>query len=77
MPLVLTEQQGQLRDSARDFLADRSPVSRLRALRDQRGDLGYDPQLWKQFAEMGFTGMCVPEAFGGLGLGQVEAGVVT
>ena len=77
MPLVLTEQQGQLRDSARDFLSDRSPVSRLRGLRDQRSGLGHDPQLWTQFAEMGFTGMCVPEAFGGLGLGQVEAGVVT
>jgi len=76
MPLVLTEQQGQLRDSARDFLADRSPVSRLRALRDQRDERGFEPALWAQFAEMGFTGMRVPEAHGGLGLGHVEAGVL-
>jgi alkylation response protein AidB-like acyl-CoA dehydrogenase len=32
--------------------------------------------LWKQFAEMGFTGILVPEAQGGLGLGHVEAGIV-
>ena len=56
MPLILSEEQTMLRDSAD---AD-----------------GFSRGLWQKFAEMGFTGMLVPESLGGLGLGQVEAGVV-
>lgn len=76
MAIVLTEEQGLLRDSARDFLADLAPVSALRALRDSGDADGFSRPLWKQFAEMGYTGMLVPEAHGGMGLGAVEAGVV-
>lgn len=76
MALVLTEEQGLLRDSARDFLADLAPVSALRALRDSGDPDGFSRPLWKQFAEMGYSGILVPEAQGGMGLGPVEAGVV-
>ena len=76
MALILNEEQSQLRDSARDFLAEQSPVSQLRALRDRHDADGFSRDLWRRFAEMGFTGMLVPEAQGGLGLGHVEAGVV-
>ncbi|TRZ56293.1 MAG: acyl-CoA dehydrogenase [Rhodocyclaceae bacterium] len=76
MSLILTEEQTMLRDSAHEFLSDRAPVKRLRELRDSRDAAGYSRPLWQQFAEMGFTGVLVPEAFGGLGLGHVEAGVV-
>ncbi len=76
MALILTEEQGMLRDSAKSFLADNAPVSQLRQLRDSRSEDGYDRSLWKQFAEMGFTGVLIPEAHGGMGLGLVEAGVV-
>ncbi len=76
MALVLTEEQGMLRDSARAFLADNAPVSQLRQLRDTRDKDGFSRSLWKQFAEMGFTGVLIPESHGGLGLGLVEAGVV-
>jgi len=76
MALLVTEEQTMLRDSARSFMTDNAPVSQLRALRDGRDALGYSPQVWTRFAEMGFTGMLVPEAQGGLGLGFVEAGVV-
>ena len=76
MALVLTEEQAMLRDSARDFLAEQAPVSQLRALRDTRDADGFSRPLWAKFAEMGFTGVLVPEAHGGLGLGHVEAGVV-
>jgi acyl-CoA dehydrogenase len=65
-----------LRDSARAFLADNAPVSQLRKLRDTRDKDGFSRSLWKQFAEMGFTGVLIPESLGGLGLGLVEAGVV-
>lgn len=76
MALVLTEEQGMLRDSASVFLTENSPVSRLRELRDSRDASGFSRGLWKEFADMGFTGILVPEAQGGLGLGHVEAGVV-
>ena len=76
MALILNEEQTQLRDSARDFLAEQSPVSQLRALRDRHDADGFSRDLWGRFAEMGFTGVLVPEAQGGLDLGHVEAGVV-
>ncbi len=76
MALVLTEEQSMLRDSARGLISDKAPVSHLRALRDAKDATGFSRDLWKTFAEMGFSGLLVPESFGGSGLGCVEAGVV-
>ncbi|MFD1788658.1 acyl-CoA dehydrogenase family protein [Sphingomonas floccifaciens] len=76
MPLYLNDEQTMLRDTAKDFVADAAPVSHLRALRDANDSAGFSRDLWKQFAEMGFTGILIPEGDGGLGLGHVEAGVV-
>jgi alkylation response protein AidB-like acyl-CoA dehydrogenase len=76
MPLYLTDEQAMLRDTARDFVAEHAPVSHLRSLRDANDQTGFSRPLWKQFAEMGFTGILIPEGEGGLGLGHVEAGVV-
>jgi len=68
MALLLTEEQTMLRDSARDFLAEQAPLSQMRKLRDSRDVDGYSRELWGKFAGMGFTGVLVPEALGGLGL---------
>jgi len=76
MPLVLTEEQSMLRDSARGLISDKAPVAHLRQLRDSRDADGFSRALWKTFAEMGFAGLLVPEKFGGSGLGNVEAGVL-
>jgi len=76
MALVLTEEQSMLRDSARGLISDKAPVSHLRKLRDEKDADGFSRELWKTFAEMGFSGLLVPEEFGGSGLGCVEAGVV-
>ncbi|KRQ97388.1 acyl-CoA dehydrogenase [Bradyrhizobium jicamae] len=76
MPLVLTEEQSMLRDSARGLISDKAPVAHLRQLRDGKDETGFSRDLWKAFAEMGFSGLLVPENFGGSGLGYVEAGVV-
>jgi alkylation response protein AidB-like acyl-CoA dehydrogenase len=76
MAFVLTEEQTLLRDSARVFLAENAPVSQLRQLRETRDASGFSRALWRSFAEMGFTGMLVPEAHGGLGLGHTEVGIV-
>ncbi len=76
MALVLTEEQSMLRDSARGLISDKAPVSHLRSLRDSKDATGFSRELWKAFAEMGLSGLLVPENFGGSGLGAVEAGVV-
>jgi alkylation response protein AidB-like acyl-CoA dehydrogenase len=76
MALVLTEEQSMLRDSARGLISDKAPVAHLRGLRDSKDATGFSRDLWKAFADMGFSGLLVPENFGGSGLGCVEAGVV-
>ena len=76
MPLLLTEEQSMLRDSARGLISDKAPVSHLRQLRDAKDTTGFSRDLWATFAEMGFAGLLVPEEFGGSALGCVEAGVV-
>ncbi|MBX9881105.1 MAG: acyl-CoA/acyl-ACP dehydrogenase [Sphingomonas sp.] len=76
MPLYLTEDQTMLRDTARDFVREQAPVRHLRELRDSANPDGFSRDLWKQFAEMGFTGILIGEDQGGLGLGHIEAGVV-
>ena len=76
MPLVLTEEQELLRDAARDFANDQCEINSLRQLRDERSDVGFDPKLWKEMAELGWLGIPFPEELGGAGLGQAEIGVV-
>src|ERR1700748_3835198 len=76
MPLVLNEEQSMLRDSARGLISDKAPVSHLRQLRDSKDATGFSRELWRSFAEMGFSGLLAPDEFGGSGLGCVEAGVV-
>ncbi|MGL5838003.1 MAG: acyl-CoA dehydrogenase family protein [Sphingorhabdus sp.] len=76
MAMVLNEDQSMLRDSARDFMKSEAPVAHLRKYRDMECKDGFSHGLWKQFAEMGFTGILIPEDDGGLGMGHVEAGIV-
>ncbi|HKH33849.1 MAG TPA: acyl-CoA dehydrogenase family protein, partial [Beijerinckiaceae bacterium] len=64
--LVLTDDEAMLRDSAKGFLAEAAPVSQLRALRDGRHETGFSRELWRSIAEMGWTGVLVPEEYGGL-----------
>jgi len=76
MALVLTDEQLMLRDNTRGFLSKNAPIAHLRKLRDSKDPDGFSPTLWKQFAEMGWAGVLIPEEFGGLGLGHVEMGVI-
>ena len=77
MPLYHTEDQAMLAETVTGFIADEGAIkTQLRTLRDSGDTTGYDPALWRQFAEMGLTGILVAEADGGLGLGHVEAGIV-
>ena len=76
MPLVLTEEQEMLRDSARGFLDEKAPVSALRKLRDTNDETGFSRDLWKEMAEMGWAGILIDEEYGGADFGFVGAGVI-
>ena len=75
--MTLTDDQRMLQDTVRPFMAEEGAIrTQLRHWRDIGCKDGFGHGLWKQFAELGLTGILIPEAQGGAGLGQVEAGVV-
>jgi len=75
--MTLTDDQRMLQDSVAPFMAEEGAIKKqLRHWRDIGCKDGFGHGLWKQFAELGLTGILIPEAQGGAGLGMVEAGVV-
>ncbi len=77
MPLYHDDDQAMLAETATQFMAEEGAIAKqLRHWRDRDCKDGFGHDLWKQFAEMGFTGMLVGEDDGGLGMGHVEAGIV-
>ncbi len=76
MQLVLTEDQELLAKTAADFVAENSPVARMRALRDSGDKDGFSRPLWKQMAELGWVGIPFPEDCGGADMGLSELAVV-
>ena len=71
---VLSEEQEMLRDMARDWAANESPVTAFRKLRDS-GE-GFDRAAWQTMAGMGWTGVIIPEAHGGSDFGWLSMGLV-
>jgi alkylation response protein AidB-like acyl-CoA dehydrogenase len=76
MPLTLSDDQLLLKDTARQFLDEKSPVTRMRELRDTEDPTGFSRALWKEMAEMGWLGIPFPEELGGAGMGFGELAVV-
>jgi alkylation response protein AidB-like acyl-CoA dehydrogenase len=76
MALVLNDEQNMLRDHARGFLGKNAPIAHLRQLRDSKDAIGFSRPLWKEFVDLGWAGILIPQEHGGLGLGHVEVGVV-
>jgi alkylation response protein AidB-like acyl-CoA dehydrogenase len=74
MNFDFSDEQKQLRDTARKFLAEKCPSKAVRAVID--GKAPYDRELWKGLAEMGFLGVAIPEAYGGSGAGHLELCVI-
>lgn len=58
-----------LAETANDFLATHSPLSRVLAVVSEETEPGFDRKLWKQQADLGWTGILIPESLGGSGLG--------
>ncbi|MGJ4955891.1 acyl-CoA dehydrogenase family protein [Bradyrhizobium sp. HKCCYLRH2015] len=74
MNFDFSDDQKQLRDQARKFLAEKCPPKAVRVVLD--GKEPYDRALWKGFAEMGFLGVAIPEEYGGAGAGHLELCVI-
>lgn len=75
MNLELTDEQVALRETTRRFLADKAPISGH--VRELLADpAGMDGAVWRGLADLGATGLLVPEEHGGAGMTMVEAGVV-
>ena len=74
MDFAFTDEQQMLQDAARGFFARHAPPGAARArLTDAAG---YDPATWRALLEMGWLGLDLPEAAGGLGLGLVEMAII-
>jgi alkylation response protein AidB-like acyl-CoA dehydrogenase len=70
MDFDLNKPQQLLQQSAREFFARECSLERVREL--MAGETAFDEKLWQAMAEQGWTGLVIPEEFGGLGLGLVE-----
>jgi alkylation response protein AidB-like acyl-CoA dehydrogenase len=74
MDFGLSDDQKLLEETMRSFLADQVPIERVRSLRDEACPL--DRSIWRSLAELGVTGILVPEEQGGSELGLLDAVVV-
>ena len=73
---VLSEEQTMLRDMAREWTTNESPVTAYRKFRDLAPACGYDANAFKTMAEMGWAGIVIPESYGGSDFGWLSLGLV-
>ena len=66
MSLVLNEEQSYLKDTARDFAKNKTPLSHFRDVRDSENIECFDREIWKEMASLGWSGILIPEEYGGL-----------
>ena len=74
MDFGLTPDQELLAQSAREFLAAESPATTVRRIAEDAH--AFSPELFRKIVAQGWTGLLVPEAYGGLGLGMLDAAVL-
>src|SRR5476651_1740811 len=74
MNFDFSDDQKQIKDQARRLLSEQCTLKHVR--KTFEGAARYDAALWKQIAEMGWTGTAIPENYGGLGLGYLELCVI-
>ena len=73
---ALTEEQSMIRDQAKSWTTEKSPVDKFREMRDKEIANNYSPETWSAMVEMGWTGIIIPEQYGGSDLGFLTFGVV-
>jgi len=70
MDFTFSQDQLLFQASVRDFLVAEVTPARIRAAWETAD--GRDPALWQQLVELGLVGLCVPEEYGGLGMGELD-----
>lgn len=75
--MILNAEQQMLKDSAKDFVTTKSPISQLRKLRDENNEDGFDKTTWGEMVELGWAAIPWAEEHGGLAFGYKGLGVVT
>jgi len=73
---VLNEEQTMIRDQAKAWVQEKSPVTAFRKMRDSGNVDGFDRAAWAEMAELGWAGILIPENYGGTGLGYLTLGLV-
>ena len=69
MKLILTEEEQFLKDTAKNFAEERSPITHFRSLRDNSDPMLWDKNLWNEMSKLGWPGIMIPEEFGGSNFG--------
>ena len=76
MKLVLSEEEQFLKDTAKNFAEERSPISHFRSLRDNNDRKLWDKDIWSEMVKLGWPGILIPEEFGGSNFGVTGIGVI-
>jgi alkylation response protein AidB-like acyl-CoA dehydrogenase len=76
MPMNLTEEQVLLKEVAREFILEKAPTSLRRRLHDQESVIDCSLEVWEEMAALGWPGVIIPEAYGGLDFGFKGLGVL-
>jgi alkylation response protein AidB-like acyl-CoA dehydrogenase len=76
MALALNDEQRFLKQTAAEFFAQQAPIAQLRQLRDQHSADGFDRATWQQMVELGWSGILIPERFGGSDFGFLGLALV-
>lgn len=76
MKLILNEEQQFLKDTAKNFAEERTPVNHFRSLRDNKDDLLWDKDTWKEMVNLGWSGILIPEEYGGSNFGLAGISVI-
>ncbi len=71
MNFDFSDDQKYLKGQAHKFLSEKASMSSTRAVLEN-DNMPFDTALWASIAEMGWLGAAIPEAYGGLGLGELE-----
>ena len=69
MTLAFNEEQRTLKDTAREFAKNQSPIESFRQLRNGATPEGFSADIWQAMIELGWTGMIFPETYGGFDFG--------
>lgn len=64
MDLGFTKDQELIRKSAREFFEKQCPKDKVRELKED--EKGYDPKMWDKMVELGYTGIVIPDEYGGM-----------